>query len=204
MPEKLFFDTETTGLPRYNEPSDDPGQPHIVQLAACLVDTDTRKVVASLDLIVKPDGWEIPEAATAIHGITHEHAMRFGVPEALAVDAFMGMWAHRTRVGHNESFDARILRIALKRYVDPRTPGAEQAMSDIWKAGAAECTQRMATPLLTAHLHSKGQKGKTSSLAEAHELVVGHPLQGAHSAMGDTLGCMAVYFGIQDQKRATA
>jgi len=33
----VFFDSETTGLPLFNEPSEDPRQPHIVQLAACLV-----------------------------------------------------------------------------------------------------------------------------------------------------------------------
>lgn len=35
----LFFDTETTGLPLFEQPSEDPRQPHIVQLAACLVDS---------------------------------------------------------------------------------------------------------------------------------------------------------------------
>ena len=39
----LFYDTETTGLPLYDQPSDDPRQPHIVQVGAILVDLDTRK-----------------------------------------------------------------------------------------------------------------------------------------------------------------
>ena len=34
----IFYDTETTGIPLFSEPSEHPGQPHIVQLAACLVD----------------------------------------------------------------------------------------------------------------------------------------------------------------------
>ena len=48
----LFYDTETTGLPLYDQPSDDPRQPHIVQLGAILVDLDARKEIACLDLIV--------------------------------------------------------------------------------------------------------------------------------------------------------
>lgn len=56
----LFYDTETSGLPLFHEPSEHPDQPHIVQLGACLVDPDTRRVISTIDLIVRPDGWEIP------------------------------------------------------------------------------------------------------------------------------------------------
>jgi len=51
----LAFDTETTGLPLFKEPSEHPDQPHIVQLAAVLVDLDTRRELASMDVIVKPE-----------------------------------------------------------------------------------------------------------------------------------------------------
>ncbi|HEY8351659.1 MAG TPA: hypothetical protein VIK87_03855, partial [Sphingomonadales bacterium] len=57
----LFYDTETTGLPLFSEPSSDPRQPHIVQAAAVLVDAGTRKAISSINLISRPDGWEIPE-----------------------------------------------------------------------------------------------------------------------------------------------
>ena len=49
----LAYDTETTGLPLFKEPSEDPRQPHIVQLGALLVDLDTRKTIASMDVIVR-------------------------------------------------------------------------------------------------------------------------------------------------------
>ena len=70
----LVFDVETTGLPLWNEPSEDPRQPHLVQLAALLVDDDTRQVISTLDVIVRPDGWLIPEDVAAVHGITTERA----------------------------------------------------------------------------------------------------------------------------------
>lgn len=47
----LFYDTETQGLPLFKEPSEHPSQPHIVQLAACLLDLDTRKTIAGMDVI---------------------------------------------------------------------------------------------------------------------------------------------------------
>lgn len=82
----LFFDTETSGLPRWKEPSESPDQPHIVQLAAELVDLETREVLESMDVIVKPDGWTISAEMTAIHSITQEHALEVGIPEKDAID----------------------------------------------------------------------------------------------------------------------
>ena len=82
----LFYDTETTGLPDFKAPSEAPHQPHIVQLAALLVDPDSRQTIASMDVIVRPAGWTIPGEVAAVHGITTERAEAVGVQEKLAVD----------------------------------------------------------------------------------------------------------------------
>ena len=199
----IFFDTETTGLPLFSEPSEDPRQPHIVQLAALLVDLDTRKIISSMDVIVRPNGWTIPAEVAAIHGITTEHASDVGVPEPLALTMFMELWNNaNTRIAHNEQFDARIVRIALMRYEDP-------GMADGWKAADAECTARLATKVCaippTTKMTAAGfTKLNTPNLGEAHQIVCGTPLKDAHTAMADVLGCMAVYFGIKDASIATA
>ena len=192
----LFYDTETTGLPLFSEPSEDPRQPHIVQLAAALVDVDTRKTIASIDTIIRPDGWSIPDEVSAIHGITTEHAMDVGVSESMAVGMLLELWREgdRTRIGHNEQFDARILRIALMRHDEP--------LADRWKAGAAECTARMATPICalppTAKMRAANRNHfKTPNLGEAYAALCGGNLTGAHRAMADVQGCMAVYFAIK-------
>jgi len=182
----LFYDTETTGLPLFKEPSEHPDQPHIVQLAACLVDLDTRNTIASMDVIVKPDGWIIPEAVTVIHGITTEHAMDVGIPEKMAINMLIALWNERTRIGHNESFDARIVRIAQMRH------NFSQELQEDWKAGQAECTCWLSRP------HTKLEKNKLPKLGEAYQHFTGKPLENAHSAMADVLGCMTVYFAIQD------
>lgn len=186
----LFYDTETTGLPLFKEPSDHPDQPHIVQLAACLVDIDTRKTIASMDVIIKPDGWAIPAEVSAIHGITTEHAMDVGIPEVMAIDMLAALWSQRLRIGHNESFDARILRIAQSRHGKP-----ENELST-WKEGKAECTCWLSRP------HTKLEKNKLLKLGEAYQHFMGKPLENAHSAMADVHGCMAVYFALKDAPSA--
>ncbi len=195
----IFFDTETTGLPLFKEPSEHPGQPHIVQLAACLVDLGTRKTIASMDVIVKPEGWTIPGEVAAIHGITTEHAMKVGVPEALAVDMLLALWGERTRIAHNEQFDARIVRIACMRH--------SPAFADSWKSGKAECTQLLSTPILklppTEKMKRAGfLKHKSANLGEAYEHFTGKKLENAHSAIADVQACIAVYFAIKDLAKA--
>lgn len=193
----LVYDTETTGLPLFSEPSEDPRQPHIVQLAALLVDLDTSKILQGLNVIVRPDGWTIPDDVAAIHGITTEHASEVGVSESLAVGMFMELWGGRLRIAHNESFDARIIRIALKRFeADP------EPVADEWKAAKAECTARMATPICalppTQKMIAAGRKHhKTPNLGEAYLHFTGKELEGAHSAMVDVKACLEIYSAIR-------
>lgn len=206
----LFYDTETTGLPDFKAPSEMPHQPHIVQLGAVLVDETTREELAVLDVIIRPDGWEISDEAAAVHGITMERALAEGIPEAEAVEQFMAMWqrcceAGGGRVAHNEKFDARILRIALMRFAN-----VEQA--DAWKEGPARCTCVAATPILNLPPTEKmiragfGRKPKQANLGEAFEFFTGRPLEGAHSAIVDVRACATVHWAIQDgiRERVTA
>lgn len=196
----LFYDTETTGLPLFKESSDDPRQPHIVQLGVKVVDMITRKTLQAVDIIVRPNGWDIPKEASDVHGITTEMAYDLGIPEEAVTEIMLELWrpeAPRLRIGHNEPFDARIMRIALKRFFG-------EQMADDWKAGQAECTMRMATPIMQLPPTDKmrragfGGKPKQANLAEAYEFFTGRKLNGAHNAMIDVDGCMDVFWAIQD------
>ena len=196
----LFYDTEITGLPLFNEPSEDQRQPHIVQLGAALVDLDTFAMISSLDVIVRPEGWTVPDDVAAIHGITTDHAMAVGVPARVVFGMFVELWQRSdVRIGHNESFDARLLRIALLRHRD-NDPAAE--INTRWKDGRAECTQALSTPILklppTAKMIAAGRRHhKSANLGEAYEFFTGKKLVGAHSAMVDVLGCLEVYRAIK-------
>lgn len=191
----LFFDTETTGLPLFKEPSEHPGQPHIVQIGALLVDLDTWQILSTLDVMVRPEGWTIPEEVSKIHGITTEMAGDLGVPESLAAEMLLDLWRGRLRVAHNEQFDARIVRIACMRHFEP-------TQADEWKEGKAECTALLATPILkippTARMKAAGfNKFKTANLGEAFQHFTGRELVGAHSALVDAHACLEVYRAIK-------
>jgi DNA polymerase III epsilon subunit-like protein len=73
----LFFDTETTGLPRnYKAPVTDLNNwPRLVQLAYIQYDRNDNKISGG-DYIIKPNGFIIPEDVSRIHGITHERVVQ--------------------------------------------------------------------------------------------------------------------------------
>lgn len=186
----LFYDTETTGMPLWDKPSSDKGQPHILQVAAQLVDSDTRKTLAAIDLTVRPDAWAIDPETIAIHGITEEHAKAVGVPETTAVLVLHNLWERANlRVGHVEAFDARIMRIALLRH------GWGMSLADSWKAGPAECTSALAKP----YVRPNGKHGP--KLSEAYRFFLGTDFQNAHTARADTEACAAVYWAIFDRTK---
>src|SRR5688572_3519575 len=67
----LIFDTETTGLPKnYDAPlSDSDNWPRCIQIAWQLHDAQGYLMEAK-NLIIKPEGFDIPFNAVQIHGIT--------------------------------------------------------------------------------------------------------------------------------------
>ena len=162
-----------------------------------VVDEDTREEKTLIDVIVKPDGWTIPEEVAAIHGITTEIALDVGIPEKQAVEMCLDAWRQsELRVGHNVSFDDRILRIALKRYF-----GDE--IADEFKAGAHACTGLLAKPIMK--MEPKNRYGyKMPKLTEAYRHFFGRELEGAHSAMADARASMDVFFHIKGMKAAAA
>ena len=195
----LFYDTETTGLPDWNKPSDDPSQPRIIQLCAELCDDQTLEVFASLHALIKPDGWTIPTELEAITGITNAKCKAVGVDMCLVLPLFFEMWEQcDQRVAHNESFDMRMVRIELfrdKRY------GQEYA--DQWKSGKAYCTCEKAKPHTrlppTERMLASGRNGyKPPNLGEAYQHFTGKKLEGAHNATVDVMALKAVYVGIRN------
>lgn len=183
----VFYDTETTGLPDWKTPSGGENQPHIVQLGVLLVDADTRKIIDSMDVIVKPSGWEIPQEMTDIHGITQEQALEEGIPEQEALIGFLNMCGDHDLVAHNRTFDKRIIRIATKRYCNEDT-------IQHWAGNKEQhaCTMLMANKIMKI--------GKMPSLEEAYKHFTGKELEGSHNALVDAKACMEIYWIMKDKE----
>jgi DNA polymerase-3 subunit epsilon len=193
----LFYDTETSGLPDWKSPSESENQPHIVQLGAILADAETREIISTMDVIIKPNGWVIPEEVSQVHGITTEKAIEVGIDEKEALETFLLMWDGCYRAAHNKTFDQRIIRIALKRF------GTDEQCEAWANKDDHYCTMQAAKPVM--QMGPKGRYGyKPPKLSEACEYFTGKPLENAHTAMADARACMEVYWALQDIEKNAA
>lgn len=188
----LVFDTETTGLPDFRAPSDAPNQPHLVQLAMVLLDDDLTER-ASVSLIIKPLGWEIPEEVTKIHGISNELAHAVGVPEKMAVELYVWMQYDKPTiaVAHNVNFDLRIMRIAMLRHGYDKSWQEKRPLESY-------CTMNTASPIVnlppTAKMKAAGfTKPKAPRLAECIKHFFDEELVGAHDALNDARSTVRLY-----------
>lgn len=205
----FFYDTETTGLPDFKEPSEAPHQPHIVEIAALLYN-DAGEQIDRFQALVRQDGWTIPDEVAQIHGITTERAMDEGIPEHEAVARFLALYARADmRVAHNESFDQRIVRIAIKRFGhgahgwDRLTQAERDVIADHFKARPAYCTCTAAKPIMKLPPTEKmlanprfRNSYKQPNLQEAHTHFLGQAFDGAHGALADAEACARVYFAL--------
>lgn len=113
----LFFDTETTGLPKnWKAPVTDLNNwPRMVQIAWILSDTKGNRIESD-NFIIKPENYVIPSDASKVHGITTERALKEGknLEEVLMIFNKLVGQADFI-VGHNISFDEKILGAELLR-----------------------------------------------------------------------------------------
>lgn len=113
----LFFDTETTGLPKnYNAPASNlDNWPRLVQIAWIIYDKDGNRQ-SEESHIVRPDGFEIPIEASNIHKITTAKALADGRPLIEVLKEFKeALRQVKYLVAHNMSYDIKIIHAELLR-----------------------------------------------------------------------------------------
>ena len=107
----LFFDTETTGLPRnYNAPVTDLNNwPRLVQIAWILQDKNGNTLSKEC-YIIRPVNFTIPVDASRIHRITHDHALKNGYSVVDILAKFSkNIDQSEYLVAHNISYDKNIV-----------------------------------------------------------------------------------------------
>lgn len=188
----LFFDTETTGLPkRYTaSASDVENWPRVVQLAWRLCDAD-RRVMDDGNVIIKPVGFSIPPIAARIHGITTERAERDGVDVTVALKAFSDAASQASvLIAHNLSFDEPITHAEFLRCGLPVPFRDTHRRVCTMRAGKEFC--RLPSPY--------GYGYKLPKLTELHTKLFGVGFEHAHDARADVAAGIACFFALQDQK----
>ena len=170
----LFFDTETTGLPkRWNAPvTDIDNWPRLVQLAWIVCD-EHGQTVSSRDVIVQPEGFVIPMEVSRLHGITTVIAREKGRPLREVMDEFAEQVdAAGALVGHNISFDECIVGAEFERL---------RMMTSLFLK-PKYCTMKSATD----YCKLPGKKGfKSPRLSELHQVLFGTGFDNAHNALAD-------------------
>jgi len=182
----LFFDTETTGLPKnWNAPvSDLDNWPRLVQIAWLVYDHEGNKVKGK-NYMIRPDGFKIPDEASRIHGITTELATKKGKILKIVLKEFSkAMIDSEYIIAHNISFDEKIVEAEFMRTGTQKSLFAPKKM----------CTK----DLSTEYCAIEGPRGyKWPSLKELHIKLFGVDFEDAHDAMVDVKACAKCFFELK-------
>lgn len=191
----LFIDTETTGKLNFRAPLDHPGQPHLVQFAAITTDGDGEELSQYSGIVRMPVGIEIPAEASAIHGITTEHAEACGISPLTALNLLDDLaTAAHTIIAHNVDFDCAVIGCSYAR------AGMKMNMYGGGLMTPAHfCTMKATTPI--CKLPGNYGDYKWPKLPEAYRHFFGCDFDKAHDALADVRACKRIYFEILMRQR---
>ena len=116
-PYYIFFDTETTGLPKnWKAPVTElDNWPRLIQLAYVVYSENGKKLETG-NHIIQPEGFTIPQESSNVHGITTERALAEGEKLETVLTKFHGLINEATTlVAHNIAFDEKIVGAELLR-----------------------------------------------------------------------------------------
>lgn len=107
----LFFDTETTGLPKNRDADalkEKGNWPDLVSISWSLY--QGHDCIKRRSCIIKPGDWTIPDSSVRIHCITTEIAMKDGIPLGDALFELRDDIKMSNRIiAHNMDFDKNVL-----------------------------------------------------------------------------------------------
>ncbi len=184
----MVFDTETTGLPSRNRKiRDDPfSWPRLVE-AGWVLCTGDGGIISEESFLITPSGFEIPDQAFRIHGISTGFARDTGIECETALERFCTAAQQADFfVAHHLAFDIRIILSELirikKRDLLPTIPGI--------------CTMRSSVKY--CKIPGRYKKGlRNPSLAYLYSSLFEIPVPCAHRALDDARTCAACMFDLK-------
>lgn len=194
----LFFDTETTGLPKYKIHPGDPSQPGVLQLAAILSDDD-GEIVDTYSTLVHIGSKPIHPMAFAAHGITSEKANTEGIPPMEALVAFHSLTLDAEfLVCHNFDFDFKLIEL-LAHYANSLGAKEDEPLlvfSDISEL-PYKCTMRSTIQYCALPFPSGRRGHKFPKLEELYFILFNEKLEGSHDALNDVMATHRCYFELK-------
>ena len=178
----IAFDFETSGLPRGRRNTKVTPETvsnfdgcRAVSLSAARF-SQRGRLIKTFDAIVRPDDFRIGEDSTAIHGITHERAVKEGRPFPEVFRDFMEFIGPRTKtlVAHNAQFDESVLRSEMLRHGLDTT----QIEDLVFRCTLQLYRDRFMEPI---------------KLTKLYEDIFGEQFDNAHNSLADSIACGKVY-----------
>lgn len=194
---KLFIDTETTGLPLNNNLpyTDLKNWPYLVQVAL-IIEDDNYGILAKRNIILKPDGYTIPESATKIHGISNEIAVKNGEDRDKVI-SFLDLALYKSDIiiGHNVSFDLNVIKseiIRIKGIENALFKKKKHIVIDTMKMGRNICK----IPNLSFHTRLS-LPNKYPKLDELYYKLFNKHFNNQHDAMADVQATYDCYYELK-------
>jgi len=187
----LIFDTETTGLPkRDNAPiSEVENWPRVVQIAWQLHDA-SGDLIEHYNLLIRPEGYEIPYSAEKVHGISTEKARKHGLSLEEGLKRFNESLQRCTYlIGHNIRFDINALGAEFFRTGVDSGFLEKKDVCTMWSS-----TEHMKLP------GGRGGKYKPPKLMELYEYLFEEQFREAHNAAADVEATARVFFELFRRK----
>lgn len=196
----IVFDTETTGLPKNKKASVENSEmwPYIVQISWMIYDDVTGNIPTIRDYIVKlPNGMEVPEESTRIHGISTERMLSDGLPIKEVLNEFTrDLISCQMLIAHNIDFDSKVIQAEYCRN--------ELDHFDLDRHVKIEyCTMKYGkkfTNILRPSKFHNGTYQKPPKLIELHKELFKSDPNNLHNSLVDVFVCFRCFHQMVFQK----
>lgn len=192
---RLYFDTETTGIPNRYQPWNHPCQPRIVSIA-----WSNESGSLEYHSLIKPDGWEIDEAgpAFAAHKITNARCEAEGQPLPVVLRQFAEDLARTEQLcAYNIDFDIDMTRIECEKLTLPWLNLPPRL--DILPLAQIACQMPPTDKMIAAAKRRGFSPGfKPPKLSEALRILCDEEFPEAHDALADVRATIKIHRKLEE------